>query len=48
MDENKIYDVPSYQSLLNVTTFQFPKGFKKRTYLVDPLCETVVTIFKFG
>ena len=48
MDENKIYDVPSHQSLINLTTFQFPKGFKKGTYLVYPLCKTVVTSLKFG
>jgi len=48
MDENKIYDVSSHQSLINLTSFQFPKGFKKRTYLVYPLCKTVITIRKFG
>jgi len=48
MDENKIYDVTSHQSLIHLTTFQFPKGFKKRTYLVYPLYRTVITIVKFG
>jgi len=48
MNENKICDVPSHQSLTNLTSFQFPKGFKKRTYLVYPLCKTIITILKFG
>jgi len=48
MDGNKIYDLPSHQSLINLTSFQFPKGFKKRTHLIYPLCKTVLTILKFG
>jgi hypothetical protein len=48
MDENKIYDLPSHQSLVNLTSFQFPKGFKKGTYLIYPICKTVVTVSKFG